>query len=57
MLRTERGWTQQQLADMAQLGRVHISELENGKREAGLHALERLADSFDIALETLVAKL
>jgi transcriptional regulator with XRE-family HTH domain len=42
---------------MAQLGRVHISELENGKREAGLHALERLADSFDIALETLVAKL
>jgi transcriptional regulator with XRE-family HTH domain len=42
---------------MAQLGRVHISELENGKREAGLRALERLADSFDIALETLVAKL
>jgi transcriptional regulator with XRE-family HTH domain len=57
LLRTERGWTQQQLADMAQLGRVHISELENGKREAGLRALERLADSFDISLETFIAKL
>jgi transcriptional regulator with XRE-family HTH domain len=57
LLRTERGWTQQQLADMAQIGRVHVSELENGRREAGLRVLERLAASFEMSIEALVTKL
>jgi hypothetical protein len=31
---------------MSGIGRVHISELENGRREAGLRILEMLAVSF-----------
>lgn len=54
MLRSEKGWTQQQLADMAGIGRVHVSELENGKREAGLRMLERLASTFDVKITDLI---
>jgi len=50
LLRSKRGWTQQQLADMTGIGRVHVSELENGKREAGLKILERLASSFEMSI-------
>jgi transcriptional regulator with XRE-family HTH domain len=50
LLREKHGWTQQQLADMTGIGRVHVSELENGKREAGLRMLEKLAASFDISV-------
>jgi transcriptional regulator with XRE-family HTH domain len=50
LLREKHGWTQQQLADMTGIGRVHVSELENGKREAGLRMLEKLASSFDISV-------
>jgi transcriptional regulator with XRE-family HTH domain len=53
-LRSNRGWTQQQLADMTGIGRVHVSELENGKREAGLRMLERLAASFELTVADLV---
>jgi len=48
VLRTKRGWTQQQLADMSEIGRSHVSELENGRREAGLRVLETLANTFEM---------
>jgi transcriptional regulator with XRE-family HTH domain len=54
LLREKRGWTQQQLADMTGIGRVHVSELENGKREAGLRMLEKLAASFEIIISDLL---
>lgn len=54
VLRSERGWTQQQLADMTGIGRVHVSELENGKREAGLRMLEKLADTFEMTVSDLL---
>ncbi len=54
LLRESHGWTQQQLADMTGIGRVHVSELENGKREAGLRMLERLAETFEISLAELL---
>ena len=54
LLRSKRGWTQQQLADMTGIGRVHVSELENGKREAGLRMLEKLAATFEMAASDLL---
>jgi transcriptional regulator with XRE-family HTH domain len=54
LLRSKRGWTQQQLADMTGIGRVHVSELENGKREAGLRMIERLACTFEISISELL---
>jgi transcriptional regulator with XRE-family HTH domain len=54
LLRSKRGWTQQQLADMTEIGRVHVSQLENGRREAGLKVLEKLAGSFEITVSDLL---
>jgi transcriptional regulator with XRE-family HTH domain len=53
-LRTERGWSQAYLAEISGIGRVHISELENGRREAGLRILEMLAGSFEISISILL---
>ena len=56
-LRSKRGWTQQHLADMTGIGRVHVSELENGKREAGSKMLEKLANTFEIGVSDLLKEI
>ena len=53
-LRNKQGWTQAYLAEVSGLGRSHISELENERREAGLRALEMLAISFGISVSELL---
>ena len=53
-LRTDKGWSQLYLAEVSGLGRSHISELENGRREAGLRALEMLATSLGIKVAELL---
>jgi transcriptional regulator with XRE-family HTH domain len=55
-LRRARGWSQQLLADHAELERAHLSRLERGKREAGLRALERIAMALDVEVEDLVRR-
>ena len=57
LLREKQGWTQQQLADMTGIGRVHVSELENGKREAGLRMLEKLAATFEITVSDILKEI
>ena len=39
------------------IGRPHISNMETGKKEAGLRTLEILADSFGMSLPKLVSRL
>jgi transcriptional regulator with XRE-family HTH domain len=51
VLRTERGWTQAMLADHAQLTREHLFELENGRKEIGVKALERIVQALDLTLQ------
>jgi len=53
-LRADRGWSQAYLAEVSGIGRSHISELENGRREAGLRVLEMLAVSFDLTTSELL---
>jgi transcriptional regulator with XRE-family HTH domain len=50
ILRTQRGWTQTLLADHAELAREHLSELENGHKEIGIRALERIVKALDCTL-------
>ena len=57
LLREKRGWTQQQFADLTGIGRVHVSELENGKREAGLRMLEKIAATFEISVSALLKEI
>lgn len=53
-LRRERGWRQIDLAAHAELSKTHVNELERGKREIGLHALERLAEALDMRISELM---
>lgn len=55
-LRRAKGWSQQLLADHAELERAHLSRLEQGRREAGLRALERIANALDVEVEVLVRR-
>ena len=55
-LRRARGWSQQLLADHAELERAHLSRLEEGRREAGLRVLERIAIALEVELEDLVRR-
>lgn len=50
-LRDERGWTQALLADHAELAREYISEVERGRKELGIRALERIAQALDTELQ------
>ena len=50
VLRTEREWTQAMLADHAELTREHLSELENGHKEIGVRALEKIAQALGLSL-------
>jgi transcriptional regulator with XRE-family HTH domain len=38
------------LADHAELTREHLSELESGKKEIGVRALERIATALEVSL-------
>jgi transcriptional regulator with XRE-family HTH domain len=57
VLRGDKGWTQTMLADHAGLTREHLSELENGHKEIGIRALERIAAALDVTLAKFFADL
>ena len=52
----QRGWTQQLLADHADLTREHINKLETGQVEPGLRALERIASALNSTLCELLKR-
>lgn len=52
-LRTDRGLTQTQLADMVGTGRTHLSETENGLRGSQLETIDSYAKALGVTLEQL----
>jgi transcriptional regulator with XRE-family HTH domain len=52
-LRREKGWTQTDMAVHLDMNRGHISDIEQGKREAGIITLQVIARG----LETTMAEL
>jgi transcriptional regulator with XRE-family HTH domain len=53
-LRLEREWSQEDLSEKSGIGRVFISQVENGHKEACLETIETLADSFSITISELM---
>lgn len=53
-LRRARGWRQIDLAAHAELSKTHVCELEVGKREVGVMALERIATALDSQISKLM---
>ncbi|MBZ5503875.1 MAG: helix-turn-helix domain-containing protein [Acidobacteriia bacterium] len=56
-LRLKRGWTQVELGVIADLSRVHISDLERGVREVGLYKLRKIARAFETTMSRLLTGL
>ena len=54
VLREKRGLSQTQLADMAGIGRAHLSQIENGAVAARIDTLKTLADALEISLSELL---
>jgi transcriptional regulator with XRE-family HTH domain len=47
-LRLQRSWRQIDLAVHAELSKTHICDIETGKRQVGIEALERIAVALDM---------
>ena len=52
-LREKRGLSQTQLADMAGIGRAHLSQIENGAVAVRIDTLYAIAHALDLKLEAL----
>lgn len=52
-LRENRGLSQTQLADMAGIGRAHLSQIENGAVAARVDTLYSLAQALELSLEEM----
>ena len=54
-LREATGWTQQELAQRAELGQPYLSRLERGdQRNPSLAVVKRLARAFGVSIEELL---
>ncbi len=54
-LREQRGWSQELLAEQADLNRSYVGELERGKAIPSVITLRKLAASFELSLASLMA--
>ena len=52
-LRSEKGWSQVEMADLLGMNRGYLSELETGKRDPSLSVLKTIADGLSISLSRL----
>lgn len=55
-LRCERGWSQEELAEEAEMHRTFISLIERKGRNVTLGVLEALANALDVDVSVLVTK-
>ena len=51
VLRAERGWSQQDLAERLEVSRQSVNAIETGKYDPSLPLAFRIADVFDLAIE------
>ena len=56
-LRLEKGWSQETLANLAEIDRTYIPGIESGKRNVSLVVIEKLANVFDITISEIFEKI
>ncbi len=56
-LRTEKGWSQERLADEARMHRTYMWGIEQGVRNPSLRHLARLAEALGVSLRSLFEEL
>ena len=53
VLRAERDWSQQDLADRLEVSRQSVNAIETGRYDPSLPLAFRIADLFDMAIEDI----
>ena len=56
VLRAEREWSQQDLAERLQVSRQSVNAIETGKYDPSLPLAFRIADLFNLAIEDIFQK-
>ena len=56
-LRLEKGWSQETLANLADIDRTYIPGIESGKRNVTIVILEKLSRSFEINISDLLGEI
>lgn len=51
--RTQRGWSQEELAERADLHTTYIGQLERGEKNATIESISKVAAALDISLSKL----
>ena len=54
ILRTQRGMSQEVLSGLAGIARSHLAMIENGRKNANVETLWRIAQALDIRLSDLI---
>jgi transcriptional regulator with XRE-family HTH domain len=54
VLRLMRGWSQEALAEAAELDRSYVGDIERARRNVSLDCLERLASAFGMVVPDLL---
>lgn len=54
LLRTQRGMSQEVLSGLAGIARSHLTMIENGRKQANMETLWRIAQALDIRLSDLI---
>lgn len=52
-LRNRKGWSQERLAEQADIQRTYLAEIELGKRNPSLKHLQKLAKAFRVGIAAL----
>lgn len=55
-LRRQRGWSQEVLSGLAGIARSHLSEIENGGKNANVDTLWRIAEALGIRMSELMRR-
>lgn len=56
ILRAERGWSQQDLAEHLQVSRQSVNAIETGRYDPSLPLAFRIADLFELRIEEIFAR-
>jgi len=54
VLREQRGWTQEVLANEAGLHRAYIGQIERGEKNIGLKNLQKIANALNVPVRVLL---
>lgn len=55
-LRAEKGWSQEEFADRANIHRTYVSDIERGARNPTITVVERLAAPLGVTVSDLLAE-